>query len=220
MSVVKTTGPNVGRPAALPCSTVTVEPGLASVCDPCDPEPTMTLFAVSDAALVTQVGQAIVPVVVMVPPVSGELMVRLVTVPEPGGADQVLSPRRKVADDAPVPLAILAMGMFPVISVARLTAPNVGSPAALPWSRVVVVPRDASTLVACPPPPTTSALSVRAAAFVVQVGHESVPVVVIGPPDRGAVVEIRLTLPVPPGTFHVPSPAQKVVGPAEVPELR
>lgn len=47
-----------------------------------------------------------------------------------------------------------------------------------------------------------------------------VPVVVIGPPVIGDVVEIELTDPEPPGTAHVPSPRQKVVPPAEVPELR
>ena len=63
-------------------------------------------------------------------------------------------------------------------------------------------------------------MTVSADADVVQVGHEMVPVVEIGPPLIGPVVEMRDTEPVPPGTFHVPSPAQNVVPLALVPELR
>jgi hypothetical protein len=47
-----------------------------------------------------------------------------------------------------------------------------------------------------------------------------VPVVVIVPPKIGEVVAIEKTEPDPPGIFHVPSPAQNVVGPALVPEFR
>ena len=54
---------------------------------------------------------------------------------------------------------------------------------------------------------------------VTQVAHPIVPVVVIGPPVIGLVVAMLLTEPVPPGTAHVPSPRQKVVALALVPEL-
>src|ERR1051326_1277084 len=72
-SAARLTAPNEGTPAALPCSTVVVVPSDPSVCDPCDPEPTMIAFAVRLAADVTQVAQPTVPVVVTVPPVKGEL---------------------------------------------------------------------------------------------------------------------------------------------------
>ena len=45
----------------------------------------------------------IVPVVVIVPPVSGAVATIWVTVPVPGGVAQVPSPRQYVEDDAPVP---------------------------------------------------------------------------------------------------------------------
>jgi hypothetical protein len=64
------------------------------------------------------------------------------------------------------------------------------------------------------------ALSVSAAALMVQVGHEMVPVVVMGPPLSGEVVAMLLTDPVPPGTAQVMSPRKNVVGPAEMPLLR
>lgn len=184
-SVARATGPNVGNPAALPCRTVIVEPSEASVADACKPPPTMSAFSVSEVADVSQVGQATVPLVVIVPPVSGELNVRLVSVPEPGGAAHVLSPRRKVDADAPVPLAILVIKMFPVISVAKLTGPKVGGPAAFPCNVVNVVPSEPSTLIACKPPPSTSRFNVSAAAEVVQVGQPIVPVLVIVPPVNG-----------------------------------
>src|SRR4029077_16850820 len=161
-----------------------------------------------------------VPVVVTVPPVSGELNMMLVTVPLPGGAAHVPSPRQKVDEVAAVPPLRLVTGKLPLTSVDSATAPKVGAPPELPCNTVVVVPRDATTLVACPPAPSTIALSVKAEALVVQVGHEMVPVVVIGPPETGPVVEIRLMLPLPEGTAHVPSPRQKVVAPALVPLLR
>ena len=108
----------------------------------------MMAFAVRDAALVTQVVQPTVPVVVTVPPVSGELNTMLVTVPDPGGAAHVPSPLQKVELEAEVPELRLVTGRFPLTSVESATAPNVGAPPALPCSTVVVVPSDATTLVA------------------------------------------------------------------------
>lgn len=177
-------------------------------------------FAVRLAALVTHVVQPTVPVVVTVPPVSGALKMMLVTVPLPGGAAHVPSPRQNVAELALVPALRLVTGRLPVTSVESATAPNVGKPPALPWSTVVVVPNDASTAVACNPPPTTKRLTVSAAAEVTQVAQAIVPVVVIGPPVSGALVPTELTEPTPPGIAHVPSPRQKVVAPALVPLLR
>ena len=82
------------------------------------------------------------------------------------------------------------------------------------------MPNDPSTAVACNPPPTTKRLAVSAAALVTQVAQAIVPVVVIGPPVSGELVATELTEPEPPGIAHVPSPRQKVVAPALVPELR
>jgi len=179
----------------------------------------MMAFAVRDAALVTQVVHPTVPVVVTVPPVSGELNTMLVTVPDPGGAAHVPSPRQKVAELALVPEFKLVTGRLPVTSVESATAPNVGAPPALPCSTVVVVPRDATTESPCPPAPNAILLAVKLAAEVTHVAHAIVPVVVIGPPVIGEVVEIELTEPEPPGTAQVPSPRQNVVGPADVPLL-
>lgn len=92
----------------------------------------MMAFAVRDAALVTQVVQPTVPVVVTVPPVSGLLNVMLVTVPDPGGAAHVPSPLQNVDAEALVPEFKLVTGRLPVTSVVRLTAPKVGAPPALP----------------------------------------------------------------------------------------
>jgi hypothetical protein len=180
----------------------------------------MMAFAVRDAALVTQVVQPTVPVVVTVPPVSGLLNVMLVTVPLPGGAAHVPSPRQNVDALALVPEFKFVTGRLPVMSLASDTAPKVGAPAALPCRTVVVDPSEATTLIACPPLPSRMRFAVKLDALVVQVAHAIVPVVVIGPPVIGEVVAMELTDPEPPGTAHVPSPRQKVVAPAEVPELR
>jgi len=219
-SAERLTAPKLGTPPALPCRTVVVVPRDPNVWLPWLPEPTMMAFAVKDAALVTQVVQPTVPVVVTVPPVSGALKVMLVTVPLPGGAAHVPSPRQKVEPEAAVPEFKLVTGKFPVTSVVSATAPKVGAPPALPCSTVVVVPRLATVLIACNPLPIRMRLAVSAEAEVVQVAQAMVPVVVIGPPVRGAVVPTELTEPEPPGIAHVPSPRQKVVAPAEVPELR
>ncbi len=219
-SALKLTALNDGTPAALPCNTVVVVPSDPSVWLPWLPEPTIIAFAVKLAALVTQVAQAIVPVVEIGPPVIGPVVAMLVTVPDPGGAAHVPSPRQKVALDAAVPLFKLVTGKLPVISLVKLTAPKVGAPPELPCSTVVVVPSDATTEVACPPAPSTTRLAVSEAAEVTQVAHAIVPVVVIGPPVIGLVVATLLTEPTPPGTAQVPSPRQKVVAPAEVPEFR
>jgi hypothetical protein len=139
-SVLNTTAPNEGNPAALPCRTVVVVPVDASVALACDPPPTMTALDVRLAALVTHVVHPTVPLVVMVPPVSGELKVMLVMVPVPAGVDHVPSPRQKVEALALAPPARLVTGRLPVTSAARFTAAKLGSPAALPCNNVVVVP--------------------------------------------------------------------------------
>ena len=79
----------------------------------------------------------------------------------------------------------LATAKVPVMSAVRLTAPNVGAPAALPCRTVVVVPRLASGAGAAPaPPPKTIALAVNAPE-VAQV----VPLEKYGmPPDVPAIV--------------------------------
>jgi hypothetical protein len=51
----------------------------------------MTAVLIRDAAEVSQVGQAIVPVVVIVPPVIGEVVAMLVTVPVPAPGKPVQS---------------------------------------------------------------------------------------------------------------------------------
>jgi len=125
-----------------------------------------------------------------------------------------------VDEVALVPPFKFVTGRFPLTSVESATAPNVGAPPAFPWRTVVVVPKEATILMAWRPLPNRIRLAVRADAEVVHVGQEIVPVVEIGPPLMGVVVLIRLTEPVPPGTAHVPSPRQKVVADALVPLLR
>jgi hypothetical protein len=106
------------------------------------------------------------------------------------------------ASVSPVPTD--AAGNVPVTSAARSTALNVGAPAALPCSRVVVVPREARTEVAWEPAPKTIRLAVNAAAFVVQVAQAMVPVVVMAPPVIGDVVAMFVTVPVPPVVVQLP----------------
>ena len=218
-SAERLTALNDGRPAALPCNTVVVVPREASVCDPCEPEPTTTALAVNEADEVTQVAQAMVPVVVMVPPVMGLVVAMLVTVPVPGGAAHVPSPRQKVEAEALVPLFRFVTGRLPVMSAARFTAAKLGAPAALPCSTVVVDPAEPRIVTAWLALPKMIRFAVRLDP-VTQVGQEIVPVVVMVPPAIGEVVAIELTDPEPPGTAHVPSPRQKVVPDAEVPLLR
>jgi hypothetical protein len=57
---------------------------------------------VPEAIVTVHVAQAIVPVVVIVPPVMGEVVAIDVTVPVPAEA-QVPSPRQKVDEEAPLP---------------------------------------------------------------------------------------------------------------------
>jgi hypothetical protein len=53
------------------------------VWEACEPAPVTMAVDTRDAALVTQVAQAIVPVVVIGPPVIGDVVAMLVTVPVP-----------------------------------------------------------------------------------------------------------------------------------------
>src|SRR6266446_1595550 len=89
------------------------------------------------AACVSSAGTS-VPLVVIGEPVTVELkttpspvMATEVTVPVPATA-HVPSPRQKVEEVAPVPLLRWVTARFPLTSLARSTAPNVGAPAALP----------------------------------------------------------------------------------------
>src|SRR3954463_4171159 len=72
----------VARVVAEPPDVVT-SPVRLPTASPCDPEPKINCPLVSDAALVTQVGQAIAPAVVMVPPVIGPVVATAVTEPPP-----------------------------------------------------------------------------------------------------------------------------------------
>lgn len=79
----------------------------------------------------------------------------------------------------------LATARVPVTSAVRLTAPNVGAPAALPCRTVVVVPRLASGAGAAPaPPPRTIALAVNAPDVAQVVPLEKYGI----PPDVPAIV--------------------------------
>src|SRR5882724_7586970 len=131
-SVESTTAPKDGSPAAFPCNTVVVVPSDPKVADACDPPPTISWLEVNEAAEVTQVAQPTVPVVVTVPPVSGDENTMEVTVPDPGGAAQVPSPRQNVDEVALVPPFKFVTGRFPLTSVESATAPKVGAPAAFP----------------------------------------------------------------------------------------
>ena len=129
------------------------------------------------------------------------------------------SPRQKVEAEAEVPLLRFVTGRLPETSVERTTAAKLGAPPALPCRTVVVVPAEPSMVTACEAFPRTKRFAVRDEP-VTQVGQVMAPVVVIGPPDIGEVVVMRLTVPLPLGTAHVPSPRQYVVFDADVPELR
>jgi len=88
--------PDVKAPVTVANSVVLPERVPTAVAWP--PAPITRRFAVSAEAFVVQVAHAIVPVVVMVPPVIGEVVATDVTVPEPpppGGAAQLPSARRK-----------------------------------------------------------------------------------------------------------------------------
>ena len=78
MNDVAVTDP--GNTALPPALNVAVADG---VCDPCNPAPVTKAVDVKLAADVTQVAQAIVPVLVIVPPVIGDVVATLVTVPLP-----------------------------------------------------------------------------------------------------------------------------------------
>src|SRR5262245_58571985 len=135
----------------------------------------MTALAVKDAALVTHVAHPTVPVVVTVPPVNGLLKTIEVTVPEPGGAAHVPSPRQNVAEVAPVPLFKFVTGKLPLTSVESTTEANEGAPAALPCNTVVVVPKEPRSVTACDPFPRMMRFAVRDEP-VTQVGQDKVPV--------------------------------------------
>jgi hypothetical protein len=93
------------------------------------------------------------------------------------------------------PVPPLPSGRVPDTSAVRLTAPNVGAPAALPWRTVVVVPSDPSDTGAPPaPPPSVRAFAVRAAdeAIVLELEKYGTPplvpdVIPVPPWDTGTV---------------------------------
>jgi len=115
-------------------------------------------------------------------------------IPVAGGLAHVPSPLQNVELLALVPLFRLVTGRFPVTSADKLTAPKLGAPPAFPCNTVVVVPRLPSVETAVVLPPITNWLIV------------SVPPAV--------------TFPLPAGVAHVPSPLQKVLEDADVPEFR
>jgi hypothetical protein len=85
--------------------------------DACDPPPIITPLLVKEAALVTHVVQVKVPVVVIVPPPRGAVVAMDVTVPDPAGVAQVLSPRRNVVPLG-VPVALKsAIAINEIVSV-------------------------------------------------------------------------------------------------------
>ena len=133
----------------------------------------------------------------------------LVTVPAPAGVAHVPSPRQKVEDDAPVPLLRLVTGRLPVTPVES------GSPVALVSVIADGVPRFGVTSVglvastASPEPVTANSPTVPA------LSYSTRPVV---PP---VMVVVLMVMPDDPaGVAHVPSPRQKVLEEAPVPELR
>lgn len=105
-SAERLTAPKDGAPPALPCKTCVVVPKEPRV-------ETAVAFPPSTSWLMVSVPAA-------------------VTLPDPAGVAHVPSPRQKVELDADVPLFRLATGKLPVTSATRLTAPNDGTPAALP----------------------------------------------------------------------------------------
>jgi len=174
---------------------------------------------VREEAEVTHVAHPTVPVVVTVPPVNGELNTILVTVPEPGGAAHVPSPRQKVDALALVPLFKFVTGRFPETSVAKLTAAKLGAPPALPCRTVVVLPRELSTVTACEVFPRTKAFAVSDEP-VTQVVQPMLPVVVMVPPVSGELAVMLVTVPEPAGVAQMPSPRQKVLADAALPLFR
>lgn len=143
--------------------------------------------------------QDTVPVPVIGPPLIGDEVAMLVTVPVPGATAHVPSPRQNVEVEAPAPLLRLVMGRLPVTSAfPRFTALEV-TVCVAPAKCAIPTPGDDATT---------------------QVVQVIVPVEVIGPPPIGVVVAMFVIVPEPVGTAHVPSPRQNVVLPAEVPLFR
>lgn len=73
---------------------------------------------------------------------------------------------------------------------------------------------------ACKPPPMSRLFAVSAAADVVQVVQEIVPLVVMVPPPKGALAVMLVTVPVPGGVAQMPSPRQNVDEDASVPPFK
>jgi len=144
--------------------------------------------------------------------------------PPPAGVAQDPSPRQNVVLEAPVPLFKLVTGKLPVTSAVKLTAPNVGAPAALPCSTVVVVPRLASGAGAAPaPPPTIRAYCVNAPelAQVEALEKYGIPPDVPAMVNAGVVVAVATDTmpPVQPTEVTVPVPPDVQVGLAPEPWL-
>jgi hypothetical protein len=125
------------------------------------------------------------PVTVQVEPNGDWVMVYLLQVrPPPPAEAHVPSPLQNVEEEALVPEFRFVTGKFPVTSAfARLTA-----------ELVTVWVEPAKWAIPTPGEDATT-----------QVGHASVPVVVIGPPERGDVVAMFVTVPM------LPPPEQPVV---------
>jgi hypothetical protein len=106
---------------------VTVQFAVVGTADPPELLHSAALFAIATRPMV--------PLVVMVPPVSPLLVATLVTVPEPDdGVAQVPSPRQNVVEDALVPPFRLLTDKLPVTPV------DSGSPVALVRTNAVGVP--------------------------------------------------------------------------------
>ena len=120
-----------------------------------------------DASILTQLPEVCAPVVVTnavvfpltvptlgttpaPPPITGKLAVRAAELANVPAAVYANTPPL-VPDAIPVPP--FATGAIPETSAVKLTAANVGAPAALPCSTVVVVPSVPNAASACNPPP-------------------------------------------------------------------
>jgi hypothetical protein len=142
---------------------------VSGVCDPCEPAPVIIAVLVSEAAEVTHVAQAIVPVVVIVPPVIGEVVAIDVTPPPLYWGMLSTPPVRVAAPLVPVvvrdeniwvchPCAVATEFMpqtwfavpFVLMLAARFDVQLVQVPVRLVMTPDVGVPKIGATKVCCP----------------------------------------------------------------------
>lgn len=125
------------------------------------PDAARLIFATRDAATVPV--ETFVPLSDVIPDPSPVTVVAatVAAVTVPVSVGETLSTVLPVPVDVVTPVPPFATGSVPEISAVRLTAPNVGAPAAFPCKTVVVVPNDPSDAGAAPaPPPSVIALAV------------------------------------------------------------